>query len=615
MNKYPKNEIIRALVWLIMLINLNRIKEIIALLREAFGHYKSKFAIMVILGFLGGIFGGVGIGTLIPLFSVLTHQEIPGTDFITKNIEGAFILFHVPLTLPFLLALVLVLFALKGLVQFIAKYTNEKTMAQYEAQTRSNLFRATLQATWPHLINQKVGYLERVLLGDVVQATGILNQISGIILITTSLIMYAFVAINISLTITLATLFLGMLTFLFFKPLFYKTRKIASGTAAMYKTANHHISESIVGAKMIKISSVESKIADRSREYFEELKEARIKSTFYEQLIGTSFEPLGLLFIAVLFVFSYKSPEFNIAAFAVTVYLIQRMLSFIQSIQGQVYSLNSQVPLLKIIADYKQVAINNKEVDGGSGNFIFEKSLEFRHIKFAYNPRREVLKDIGFSIKNAEVTGIIGPSGAGKTTIVDLILRLFHPGAGEILLDGKNIYGIDLKEWRKNIGYVPQDNFFINDTIENNIRFYDGSISEEDIIEASKIANIYEAIHAMPDKFKTLVGERGIQLSGGQRQRIALARALARKPKILILDEATSALDNESESLIQKAISDLRGKTTIIIIAHRSSTVMNSDHIIALKGGVVVESGPPNELLRNKNSYFYKTHGLNNDPA
>lgn len=597
----------------IMIINLNKIKEDIVLIKEAFGNYKTRFVIMVVLGFLGGLFGGVGIGAVIPLFSILTHQKIQGIDFITKNIEKVFVFFHIPLTLPFLLSFIVTLFILKGFVQFIAKYTNEKTMAQYEARTRTNLFKATLYSSWSHLISQKVGYLERVLLNDVSYATGVLNQISGIIIIATSTIMYAFVAINISLTITLITFSLGILTFFFFKPLFYKTRKVQSKISAMYKVANHHISESIVGAKMIKITSVEGKIADRGKEYFEELRKTRLKSIFYEQLLSTFFEPLGFLFIAILFVFSYKSPGFNIAAFTVIVYLIQRMLSFVQSIQGQVYSLNSQVLYLKIIADYRQAAINNKEVDEESGNFIFNKSLEFRHIKFAYHPRSEVLKDINFSIKNGEVTGVIGPSGAGKTTIVDLILRLFTPEAGEILLDGKNIYGIGLKEWKKNIGYVPQDNFFINDTIENNIRFYDESISENDVIEASKIANIYDTIQGMPDKFKTLVGERGIQLSGGQRQRIAMARALVRKPKILILDEATSALDNESEALIQKAITSLRGKTTIIIVAHRLSTVMNSDHIVALKDGIIIEEGTPNELLQNEKSYFHSIHsGIDN---
>ena len=206
--------------------------------------------------------------------------------------------------------------------------------------------------------------------------------------------------------------------------------------------------------------------------------------------------------------------------------------------------------------------------------------------------------------------GLIGPSGAGKTTIVDLLLRLYQSQKGIIELDGGDISDIKMKEWRTNIGYVPQDAFMINDTIENNIRFYGDSVTNEDIMEAVKMANIYEFIESQPEKFQAMVGERGTLLSGGQRQRIVLARVLARKPKILILDEATSSLDNESEFLIQKAIEGLRGKISILMIAHRLSTVMIADNLIILENGKIIESGSPKNLLQDENSYFYKNYNL-----
>ena len=209
--------------------------------------------------------------------------------------------------------------------------------------------------------------------------------------------------------------------------------------------------------------------------------------------------------------------------------------------------------------------------------------------------------------------GLIGPSGAGKTTTVDLLLRLFRPQSGELLIDGVNIDEMDKKSWRNNIGYVSQDIFLLNDTIENNIRFYDDSLSPKDIADATKSANIYDFIETLPDKLQTIVGERGIQLSGGQRQRIVLARILARKPSILILDEATSALDNESEHKIQEAIRDLRGKLTIIIVAHRLSTVIHSNRILVLKDGIIAEEGSPQELLNNTKSYFYKNYNIDRD--
>ena len=211
------------------------------------------------------------------------------------------------------------------------------------------------------------------------------------------------------------------------------------------------------------------------------------------------------------------------------------------------------------------------------------------------------------------MVGLIGPSGAGKTTIVDLLLRLFRPQNGELLIDGTNIDEVDKKSWHDNIGYVSQDIFLINDTIENNIRFYNSSLNHKDIAEVTKSANIYDFIESLPDKLQTFVGERGVQLSGGQRQRIVLARILARKPSILVLDEATSALDNESEHKIQEAIKGLRGKLTILIVAHRLSTVMHADKIAVIKDGIIAEEGSPQELLSNTESYFYKNYNIDKD--
>ena len=206
--------------------------------------------------------------------------------------------------------------------------------------------------------------------------------------------------------------------------------------------------------------------------------------------------------------------------------------------------------------------------------------------------------------------GLIGPSGAGKTTIVDIILRLFNPTKGEILLDGNNINSININEWRKNIGYVSQDIFLKNDTIANNIKFYNDSISDREMKEAAKMANIYDFIQSCPDKFATVIGERGLLLSTGQRQRIVIARILARRPKILILDEATSALDNESEVQIQEVIENLKNKVTVLLIAHRLSTVMNCNKLLVLQDGEIKEQGSPKELLADENSYYYKVSNI-----
>ncbi|MDP3696775.1 MAG: ATP-binding cassette domain-containing protein, partial [Candidatus Taylorbacteria bacterium] len=268
------------------------------------------------------------------------------------------------------------------------------------------------------------------------------------------------------------------------------------------------------------------------------------------------------------------------------------------------------LPLINILVAYEKEVDKNREFAGGNKQFVFNKILEFKNVSFGYIGGQNIVSSLNLSINKGEMVGLIGPSGAGKTTMVDLLLRLFRPQNGKLLIDGANIDEIDKKSWHDNIGYVSQDIFLINDTIENNVRFYNDSLNHKDIADATKSANIYDFIEALPDKFQTLVGERGVQLSGGQRQRIVLARILARKPSVLVLDEATSALDNESEHKIQEAIRNLRGKLTILIVAHRLSTVMHADKIAVIKNGVISEEGSPEELLNNTKSYFYKNYNL-----
>jgi len=387
-------------------------------------------------------------------------------------------------------------------------------------------------------------------------------------------------------------------------PLMYRIRKIHIANVITEKEFSHHISEHTIGAKMVKTASVEHSVINKTKTYLAHLKQLKILNTVYNSIPRTVTEPVSFVFIALLFIFTYRTPDFNIATFAVSVYLIGKMFTFIQSAQGQMNSANELIPYFKSINDYRKKTLEHQESNSGKNPFLFEKELQFKKVSFSYNPDRPLLKDISFSIKKSSITGIVGTSGSGKTTLVDLLLRLFIPNKGEIFLDETNIEQIDLYQWRKHIAYVPQEVFLLNNTVANNIRFYNNAISEEELIKVSKMAQIYDTIENMPDKFETVVGERGVKLSGGQRQRIALARALARKPDILILDEATSALDHESERLIRESIEALKGTMTIIIVAHRLSTIMGADRLVVLENGEVAEEGAPKELSEKENSYL-----------
>ena len=235
----------------------------------------------------------------------------------------------------------------------------------------------------------------------------------------------------------------------------------------------------------------------------------------------------------------------------------------------------------------------------------FSKDIVYKNVSFSYEQNKPILKNVNLDIKKGQTVAFVGHSGSGKSTIANLILRFYDVNSGGIFVDGLNIKDIQIKSLRDKIGVVSQDVFLFNETIKYNISYGKLDASDEEIEAAAKAANAHKFISQMPDGYNTLIGERGMKLSGGEKQRIAIARAMLKNPPILVLDEATSALDSESEKLVQEAIENLMKNRTVILIAHRLSTVRNADKIVVIDKGTIAETGTHDELL-NKNGIYKK---------
>ena len=240
--------------------------------------------------------------------------------------------------------------------------------------------------------------------------------------------------------------------------------------------------------------------------------------------------------------------------------------------------------------------------DGHIQKSDFLQKIRFENVSFSYGERL-TLHNINLEIEKGEFIALVGPSGGGKSTLTDLILRLYDPAHGEIEIDGVNVKQLQMAEYRRCFGVVPQETILFNGTVRENIRYGREGLSDEDICAAAEIANAHDFIMLLPDKYDSVIGDRGIRLSGGERQRLSIARAVAHRPKVLILDEATSSLDSESEHLVQVALDQIVASTTAIVIAHRLSTVMHADRIIVVKNGRIEASGTNEELLQTNQTY------------
>lgn len=331
------------------------------------------------------------------------------------------------------------------------------------------------------------------------------------------------------------------------------------------------------------------------------LRQAKYRGAFISFIIFALFGGIvAVMWYGASLVGSGEMSVGELVSFVLYTTFIGGSIAGLGDIYGQVQkAIGSSERVLEILEE-------EAESEGGDVALDFQGKIDFKNIRFRYptRPEVEVLKDLSFHVNPGEKVALAGHSGAGKSTIIQLLLRFYDIQNGSILVDDKNINNWDLKALRSKVGMVPQEVLLFGGSIRENISYAKPDATEEEIILAAKKANAWQFISKFPEGLETLVGERGVKLSGGQRQRVAIARAILKNPSILILDEATSSLDAESESLVQEALDELMKGRTTIIIAHRLATIRKVDRIYVLKDGEIIEEGNHQDLLKKDEGFY-----------
>lgn len=374
---------------------------------------------------------------------------------------------------------------------------------------------------------------------------------------------------------------------------------------------NSEIEDSLSGIRVVRSFTNEDLEKDKfseSNNYFLGIKKSYYKNMAAFMTVTRTFD--GIMHLALILTGGYYMIKGTIDPADLIVYVmyvrtmimtVNRIVEFTEQFQKGVTGIERFGEIMDIEPEIKDTP-GAKDIEGVKGN------LEFKDVWFRYNKDLPyVIKDFNLKVSPGESVAIVGPSGSGKTTICNLIPRFYEVTEGQILLDGKDTKDITLKSLRENIGIVQQDVYLFSGSILDNIRYGREDATFEEVVEVSKMAGAYEFIQEMPDGFDTHVGERGVKLSGGQKQRISIARVFLKNPKVLILDEATSALDNESELIVQQSLERLTKGRTTLTIAHRLTTVQNSDLILVMSEEGIVERGTHEELMAKK-SYYYNLY-------
>jgi ABC-type multidrug transport system fused ATPase/permease subunit len=548
----------------------------------------------------------IGVASIMPLISLISNPEIINNNkylffvynYLQFNSFNKFLLFFGQIILCF--------FLFSIIVKILTTYINLKFTVNCEFNISKRLIEGYFKQPYEWFLNKNSSEIGKNILSEInmVISSGLMpliSLISNLILIILFLTMLFFY----NTILTLKVIIILASTYIFIYNLSNSYLKIIGKERAKSNESRFNvIIESFGGIKEVKFGNFENFYLERYLNYAKKFYSSHRISLIIGQLPRFALE--GIAFgsiIILLIVLISTGSTLNTVIPTIALYTVAgyRLMPALQQIYTSITQIQySQITIDNLSKEFSDLNINNYNINSNVKNINFDKTLILKSIYYKYpKTDRYILNNINLTIPQKSKIGIIGSTGSGKTTTIDIILGLLNPNKGIITVDGVELDEKNRINWQKQIGYVPQNIFLTDDTIAGNIAFGIDSndINFEKVENAAKISNLHEfIINELPDGYFTQIGERGVRLSGGQRQRIGIARSLYNNPKILILDEATSALDNQTELLVMQAINNLSNSITIVIIAHRLSTVKNCDNIYVFKNGNIIGEGKYHEL-------------------